>query len=215
MVQTSFDSIPCFGEVLPYTSLSHPPQIPFGDKERLKIFSPDNFCRITISIECYLIFKDLICFLFAEEDLNEVLASVLKSVDDVMLSQSVKVNQRENMMMMMVWVCKSLVLRWHEKTSDLLTKLVSLLHNEIVSKFIGDKFFILMKEYDDCLNAKMHAKMKIMHKQRLVEFILPHLVKEYKSSNDVVKCNFLKAISHLLRQLPKQILQKQISPVSV
>ena len=85
----------------------------------------------------------------------------------------------------------------------------------MVSKFIGDNFFILMKEYDDCLNVKMHAKMKIMYKQRLVEFILPHLVKEYKSSNDIVKCNFLTAISHLLRHLPKQILQKQISPVSI
>ena len=118
------------------------------------------------------------------------------------------------MMMMMIWICKSMVLRWHERTSELLTKLISLLHDEMVSKFIGDNFFILMKECDDCLNVKMHAKMKIMHKQRLVEFILPHLVEEYKASKDVVKCNFLKAISHLLRQLPKQILQKKISPVS-
>ena len=121
----------------------------------------------------------------------------------------------ENAALLFVWVSKALVLRWHTSVQDIINKLITCVRNEIIGKYVTEHLALIVQDFDDCLNAKMHCKMRLMYKQRFLESIVPMLVEGYTNAVEAVKGNFLKAISRLLQQLPKQMLQKQIFEVRV
>ena len=124
------------------------------------------------------------------------------------------VEVKERPASLLLWVSKAVILKWNDHAPVFLTKLVSLIPYESIGRYLCENMFILIKDYDDCLNAKLHSVRRIMYKQRLIDFVLPRLVKLHQKANDVTKSSISKAISCLFKQLPKQIVQKQLLPVS-
>ena len=162
-----------------------------------------------------------LCFFFhlsillVGEALKQSFDDASEYIDKILSNESISVEGRESGALLLLWISKAAVLKWHPRSPVLLTKLVSLIPNENIGRCLCENMFVLVKEYDDCLNAKMHANKKIMYKQRLVGFILPKLMELHKRGNEVTKSSISKAISCLFQQLPKQVVQKQLLPVSL
>eukprot|EP00794_Sanderia_malayensis_P008085 gene8085-8950_t len=147
------------------------------------------------------------------EKLDSILRKTLEHMQHVLTSDDVEKRERDNLGVLFLWICKAVVLRWQKSTPNIINQLLALCHNENIGKSLCENFSIIVEDFPDCLNAKMHAKVKLMYKQRFVEFVLPKLVEEYKRANENAKGRFLKAMAHLMQQLPKQVLQKKISPL--
>ncbi len=148
------------------------------------------------------------------DELDSILEETEKYIESKLDSAETTAKTLENLAMLLLWLTKAVLLRWHKVTPNMIKKVVSLCHTDCYGAILCENFSILLQDYPDVLNARMHARIKLMFKQRFVEFALPILVAEYKVATDVAKGRFLKAISKLLQELPKQVLQKKVASVS-
>ena len=154
------------------------------------------------------------CLFFLGKDLSQSLTEVCGKIDKVISDGETVINKKENASLMLLWITKSVVLRWNDQAPVLLTRILSLISVEGVGRYCCQKMYILIKDYDDCLNKKLHCKHRIMYKQRLVDFLLPKLLVMHRKGNDVTMSSIAKAISCLFQELPKQVVQKKILSVS-
>ena len=156
----------------------------------------------------------IILFSPSGEMLQHSLDGACTFVDKVLSAENISVEMKERSVTVLLWIAKAVVLRWNDHAPLFLTKLMSMIHCETIGRHICEHMYILVKEHDDCLNVKMHAKRWIMYKQRLIDFVLPKLVELHRNGNEVTKSSISKAISCIFQHLPKQIVQKQLLPVS-
>jgi len=175
-----------------------------------KVLEINDSASVEYACKCY---ASLLNKLPEGEASKQCVDNALEYIDKILSNEGISVEVRESGTLLLLWVSKAAVLKWHPCSQLLLTKLVSLIPNEKIGRYICDNMFVLVREYDDCLNAKMHASKKIMYKQRLVDFVLPKLVELHKKGNEVAKSSISKAISCLFQQLPKQVVQKQLVPL--
>uniref|UniRef100_A0AAY4CPI7 MMS19 nucleotide excision repair protein n=1 Tax=Denticeps clupeoides TaxID=299321 RepID=A0AAY4CPI7_9TELE len=101
---------------------------------------------------------------------------------------------------------KTLLLRYHPLSTSLTDKLFSLLGDSELASHAADGFYLLMSDSPDVLNRGCHANVRIMYRQR---FFAENSAKLVQSFNSAVpgkrKAAYLKALSHMVNNLPKQV----------
>ncbi|XP_029933070.1 MMS19 nucleotide excision repair protein homolog isoform X2 [Myripristis murdjan] len=106
---------------------------------------------------------------------------------------------------LLLWVAKALLLRYHPLTSALTDKLFSLLGDADLGPMAADGFSLLMSDSTDVLTRCCHADVRIMYRQRFFSENSAKLVEGFNSAPQEKKPSYLKALSHIVNKLPKQV----------
>ncbi|CAJ1080596.1 LOW QUALITY PROTEIN: MMS19 nucleotide excision repair protein homolog [Xyrichtys novacula] len=106
---------------------------------------------------------------------------------------------------LLVWVAKALLLRYHPLSTTLTDKLFSLLDNADLGPMAAESFSLLMSDTTDLLNRGCHADVRIMYRQRFFSENSAKLVQGFNAAPQEKKTNYLKALSNIVNNLPKQV----------
>ncbi|RHZ75216.1 hypothetical protein Glove_216g121 [Diversispora epigaea] len=112
-----------------------------------------------------------------------------------------------------VWLTKALVLRTHPAGYECTNYIIELFNDDTLGKKASSDGFKIIIGDSDLLNKQSFAIIKILYKQRFFDYVMPKLVQGFTESSGDAKHNYLIALSNLLRNIPKQILMSEISPV--
>ncbi|XP_056152581.1 MMS19 nucleotide excision repair protein homolog [Lampris incognitus] len=114
---------------------------------------------------------------------------------------------------LMVWVAKALLLRYHPLSAALTEKLFSLFNDPELGSLTADGFSLLMSDHSDVLNRSCHADVRIMYRQRFFTENSAKLVRGFSSAPSEMKSNYLKALSNMVNNLPKQVQISELPPL--
>ncbi|XP_041426980.1 MMS19 nucleotide excision repair protein homolog isoform X2 [Xenopus laevis] len=117
---------------------------------------------------------------------------------------------RNQAITLLVWVTKALILRYHPLSGQLTDKMIGLLSDKQLGPSVANMFSLLVSDSPDVLNKACHADVRIMFRQRFFTENVPKLVQGFNSANGDDKPNYLKALSHVLNTLPKQVLMPEL-----
>ncbi|XP_072883106.1 MMS19 nucleotide excision repair protein homolog isoform X3 [Hemitrygon akajei] len=149
----------------------------------------------------------------AGEQLDSVLKDVLKKMDCELQKNGGDCSQsasRTRIFTLLQWLTKALVLRYHPLAATLTDKLMALLTDPVLGTEAADGFSLLVSDSSDVLNKATHADVRLMYRQRFFTENVPKLVQGFHVAGKDNKSNYLKALSHVLNSLPKQVLLTEL-----
>ncbi|KAF9953728.1 hypothetical protein BGZ65_004497, partial [Modicella reniformis] len=122
--------------------------------------------------------------------------------------------EREAALTMYIWITKAMVLSMNAIGYDMAGELMSIFSVPRLGKIAADGFSLVIGEQQDVLTKETFAVIRLLYKQRFFNHCIPVLVKGFENSSDEVRHNFLVALSHVLRNVPKQVLLTELPPSS-
>ncbi|XP_056626841.1 MMS19 nucleotide excision repair protein homolog [Triplophysa dalaica] len=167
--------------------------------EELSCTSPHVFAY-TFAAKC---FAGLVNKRPAGKALDAVLERVLKRISVEL--DNVSSTQRTQAFTLLLWVSKALLLRYHPLSTVLTDKLFALLSDPELGSKVADGFCVLMSDSPDVLNRNCHADLRIMYRQRFFAENSSKLVQGFNSAEQEKKSCYLKALSHIVNNLPRQV----------
>ncbi|KAI8372565.1 Dos2-interacting transcription regulator of RNA-Pol-II-domain-containing protein [Choanephora cucurbitarum] len=143
--------------------------------------------------------------------LTEYVKSTALALEDVVTQRA---NNSGCALEVYLWITKALVLRTHPLGYELTNKVIEWCGDNSIQVQVAQGFHILIGDDEVALNKTTFAISTILYKQRFFSFCLPKLLERFQSAqDDTVKSNYLIALSHLLRNVPKQILLSELPPL--
>ncbi|KAJ7987643.1 hypothetical protein DPEC_G00328610 [Dallia pectoralis] len=139
----------------------------------------------------------------AGEALESVIDRMLKRISTELDSTASSV--RTQAFTLLLWVAKALLIRYHPLSTTLTDKLFSLLSDPELGLLAADGFSVLMSDSTDVLHRGCHADVRIMYRQRFFTENSSKLVQGFNSALPEKKSCYLKALSHILTNLPRQV----------
>ncbi|KAL2101774.1 hypothetical protein ACEWY4_003535 [Coilia grayii] len=106
---------------------------------------------------------------------------------------------------LLLWVTKGLLLRYHPLSTTLSDKLFQLLGDRSLGAVVAEGFSLLMSDSLDVLNRGCHSDVRIMYRQRFFAENNSKLVQGFNSAPPEEKAGYLKALSHIMNNLPRQV----------
>ncbi|XP_059386357.1 MMS19 nucleotide excision repair protein homolog [Carassius carassius] len=185
-------------------SLPRSVEIPEIDRLLLQLEDLSCTCPHLFSYTCAAkCFASLLNKRPAGEALDAVLERVMKRIR-VELENSSSV-QRTRALTLLLWVSKALLLRYHPLSTALTDQLFALLSDPALGSQAADGFGVLMSDSQDVLNRGCHADVRIMYRQRFFAENSAKLVEGFNSAEQEKKSCYLKALSHIVSNLPRQV----------
>ncbi|KAM9561524.1 MMS19 nucleotide excision repair protein homolog isoform 2-T2 [Salvelinus alpinus] len=139
----------------------------------------------------------------AGEALDSLIDRMLKRISTELDCASSSV--RTQAFTLLLWVAKALLLRYHPLSTALTDKLFSLLSDSELGSLAADGFSLLMSNSPDILNRGCNADIRIMYRQRFFTENSAKLVQGFNSAAQEKKSGYLKALSHIVNNLPRQV----------
>ncbi|KAI5609725.1 mMS19 nucleotide excision repair protein-like [Silurus asotus] len=164
------------------------------------IFTCTHSFSYTSAAKC---FAGLINKRAAGPALDAVLEKTLSRISATLECESSA--QRVQAFTLLIWVTKALLLRYHPLSPVLTDKLFGLLNDDQLGSQAADGFSLLMSDSPDVLNRSCHADVRIMYRQRFFTENSAKLVQGFNSAELEKRSVFLKALSHLVNNLPRQV----------
>ncbi|XP_076856911.1 MMS19 nucleotide excision repair protein homolog [Brachyhypopomus gauderio] len=185
-------------------SLPHSVDVPeidrlLGQLEELSCTSTHPF-SYTSAAKC---FAGLINKRAPGQNLDGVLEKTLRRIQGTLDDQSSA--QRVQAFTLLGWMAKALLLRYHPLSTVLTDKLFSLLSDRRLASQAADTFLLLMSDSPDVLNRSCHADVRIMYRQRFFAENSSKLVQGFNAAEPENKSVYLKALSHIVNNLPRQV----------
>ncbi|KAK3559804.1 hypothetical protein QTP86_020786 [Hemibagrus guttatus] len=185
-------------------SLSQQVVIPHIDRLLVQleelIFTCTHPFSYTSAAKC---FAGLINKRAAGQALDAVLEKTLKRINTTLDCESSA--QRVQAFILLTWVVKALLLRYHPLSVNLTDKLFCLLTDDQLGSQAADSFSLLMSNSPDVLNRSCHANVRIMYRQRFFNENSAKLVQGFNGAEQEKRSVFLKALSHIVNNLPRQV----------
>ncbi|XP_066522374.1 MMS19 nucleotide excision repair protein homolog isoform X2 [Hoplias malabaricus] len=193
-------------------SFPHNVEIPeidrlLGQLEDLSCTSTHPF-SYTSAAKC---FAGLINKRAAGQALDAALEKTLKRIRETLDCESSA--QRVQAFTLLVWVAKALLLRYHPLSTALSDKIFSLLRDPELGSRAADSLSLLMSDSSDVLNRSCHADVRIMYRQRFFTENSDKLVQGFNSAEQEKKSVYLKALSHIVNNLPRQVQLTELPPL--
>uniref|UniRef100_A0A8C5Q3D9 MMS19 nucleotide excision repair protein n=1 Tax=Leptobrachium leishanense TaxID=445787 RepID=A0A8C5Q3D9_9ANUR len=140
------------------------------------------------------------------EPLDEILQDAARRIESGLVDEP----NRIQAITLLAWVTKALILRYHPLNGQLTNRMIDLLSDRELGVSVADLFSLLVSDSADILNKACHADIRIMFRQRFFTENVPKLVQGFHSASRDDKPNYLKALSHVLNSLPKQVLMTEL-----
>ncbi|KAL7746494.1 hypothetical protein RI367_008144 [Sorochytrium milnesiophthora] len=152
---------------------------------------------------------------------SQIVACVLNKLPDSQLNATMQaipglqtlLNPDAAMSPLYFWVTKALVMRTNKVGSALVDRLIAALASPEVGLLAAEGFGVVVGDHDDILNRHSFANVKVLYKQRLFNTTLPKIVAGFQQDTSECRAHYLIALSHLLRNIPKQILMSSLAPL--
>uniref|UniRef100_A0A4W4E4T7 MMS19 nucleotide excision repair protein n=1 Tax=Electrophorus electricus TaxID=8005 RepID=A0A4W4E4T7_ELEEL len=170
-----------------------------GQLEELSCTSTHPF-SYTSAAKC---FAGLINKRAAGQTLDGVLEKTLRRISVTLDNQSSA--QRIQAFNLLVWMTKALLLRYHPLSAVLTDKVFSLMSDCLLASQAADCFELLMSDSPDVLNRSCHADVRIMYRQRFFAENSGKIVQGFNCAEQGKKSVYLKALSHIVNNLPRQV----------
>ncbi|KAF9435406.1 hypothetical protein BGZ76_006356, partial [Entomortierella beljakovae] len=123
------------------------------------------------------------------------------------------IEEREAALTAYIWITKAMVLSTNSIGYDMTGELMNFFSVPHLGKVAADGFKLVIGEQHDILTKETFAVIRLLYKQRFFNYCIPVLVKGFENSTDAVRHNFLVALSHVLANIPKQILLTELPPL--
>ncbi|KAF9936405.1 hypothetical protein BGZ67_002401 [Mortierella alpina] len=123
------------------------------------------------------------------------------------------VEAREAALIVYTWIAKAMVLSTNAIGYDMTGELMSIFSVPRLGRIAADGFSLVIGEQQDVLTKENFAVLRLLYKQRFFNHCIPVLVRGFENSSHEVRHNFLIALSHVLRNIPKQILLTELPPL--
>ncbi|KAG0348406.1 hypothetical protein BG004_005247 [Podila humilis] len=143
---------------------------------------------------------------FIGQDLIPKLQSVIRQ-------ENASYESRESALILYTWITKAMVLSTNVIGYDMTGELMNMFAVPRLGKIAADGFNLVIGEQRDVLTKETFAVLRLLYKQRFFNYCIPVLVKGFESSTLEVRHNFLVALSHVLRNIPKQVLLTELPPL--
>lgn len=114
----------------------------------------------------------------------------------------------ENSIRTTFWISKSLVLRLAQ-TEKVLDRLLALLSIPNQGLHCARGFGLLLAP-DEVLSKENGAQIRLLAKQRVFNFCVPKIAKDFRAADTSLKPNYLIALSGILKYMPTDILMTEI-----
>jgi DNA repair/transcription protein MET18/MMS19 len=111
----------------------------------------------------------------------------------------------------LLWICRGLVVRSHPLGHSTVVKLLHLAKDQAIAEALGEHFGILLQDTQDILSGECRAIIRLMYKQQFFLQVLPVIVDLLQSAPEDMKSFCFRALSHLFRHVPKQVLLGELS----
>uniref|UniRef100_A0A8D0CK41 MMS19 nucleotide excision repair protein n=1 Tax=Scleropages formosus TaxID=113540 RepID=A0A8D0CK41_SCLFO len=170
-----------------------------SELEELSCTSTHPF-SFTLAAKC---FAGLINKRSAGQALDLVLERTIKRITSELDCMSSSL--RTQALTLLLWVAKALLIRYHPLATTLTDKIFSLLMDPELAPLAADGFSLLMSDSVDVLNRACHADFRIMYRQRFFTENSAKLVEGFNSAEKEMKSGYLKALSHIVNNLPRQV----------
>ncbi|KAG0233463.1 hypothetical protein BGW42_007420 [Actinomortierella wolfii] len=143
-----------------------------------------------------------------------ITGKLIPRLHGIIQDNSATYEEREAALIIYSWMAKALVLSVNTIGYDMMGELMKLFAVPRLGRVAADGFRIVIGEQKDILTKETFAVRRLLYKQRFFNYCTPVLVKGFESSaqNDI-RHNFLVALSHVLRNIPKQILLTELPPL--
>ncbi|KAI8092187.1 Dos2-interacting transcription regulator of RNA-Pol-II-domain-containing protein [Gilbertella persicaria] len=143
--------------------------------------------------------------------LTEYVKSTALVLEDVITQ---KTDNSKHALEVYLWITKALVLCTHPLGYELTNKLIEWCGDNTAGLQAPQGFHVVIGEDELALTKTTFAITTILYKQRFFSFCLPKLLEGFRSTqDDTIKPNYLIALSHVLRNVPKQILLSELPPL--
>ncbi|KAH7056582.1 Dos2-interacting transcription regulator of RNA-Pol-II-domain-containing protein [Linnemannia elongata] len=139
--------------------------------------------------------------------------TLIPELHNIMRQEQTAFETREAALIMYTWITKAMVLSTSAIGYDMTGELMSIFSVPRLGKLAADGFNLVIGEQRDVLTKESFAVLRLLYKQRFFNHCVPVLVKGFESSANEVRHNFLIALSHVLRNIPKQVLLTELPPL--
>ncbi|KAF8982331.1 hypothetical protein BGZ46_001445 [Entomortierella lignicola] len=127
--------------------------------------------------------------------------------------EQASIEEREAALVVYIWIAKAMVLSTSSIGYDMTGELMNIFSAPRLGKIAANGFSLVIGEQQDVLTKETFAVIRLLYKQRFFNYCIPVLVKGFESSADEVRHNFLVALSHVLGNIPKQVLLTELPPL--
>ncbi|KAI9681177.1 MAG: hypothetical protein M1817_002459 [Caeruleum heppii] len=117
--------------------------------------------------------------------------------------------REDNSLRIHLWITKALVLRTDPYAERLLDVLLENLSSATNGQSTSQVFTILLAP-DEFLSKENYAVIRLLHKQRLFDYVVPKLAEGFRSSPPSTKSNYLTALAGILRWVPSTVLMPHL-----
>jgi len=185
---------------LAYTGTESSRQSFLEELIRLNLAETIPVIRLSISRQLALIVNK---FLQAEDVL--ISAGTLWNSSISMLEAE---KYSESAIRVLFWIAKGLLLRL-ANTSEVLDRLLSLLSN-LTCGLPSARGFNLLLGPDEILSKENGATIRLLARQKVFNFSIPRIVKDFRQAEASLKPNYLIALSGILKYTPTEVLMPEI-----
>ncbi|XP_067037088.1 MMS19 nucleotide excision repair protein homolog isoform X2 [Acropora muricata] len=141
---------------------------------------------------------------------GDELTSTLNELSSRIWQNSDKEGSRKRATKTWLWLTKAVVIRSHALAPKFIEMVLSLMKDREVGRLAADGFYIIVADFDEVMNVKMHANCRMMYRQRLFMEVSQKLIEGFNSAQPEFKHHHLCALSHLLSWIPKQVLLSEV-----
>ncbi|XP_073239400.1 MMS19 nucleotide excision repair protein homolog isoform X2 [Porites lutea] len=141
---------------------------------------------------------------------GDQLTTILNNLINRIWQISDKESSKKRATITWLWLTKAVVVRSHPLAPQFIEKVLSLLTDKDVGRLAADGFYVIMADYEEVMNVKMHVNYRMMYRQRLFMETAPKLIQGFHSADAEFKHHYLCALSHLLQWIPKQVLLSEV-----
>ncbi|KAI9137437.1 Dos2-interacting transcription regulator of RNA-Pol-II-domain-containing protein, partial [Paraphysoderma sedebokerense] len=132
-----------------------------------------------------------------------------------LFSSSSNPSSRKNSLTVYLWVTKALAIRSHPFGFEMIKNIIGLFKDGVMAKDAANGFAVIVGDEEEWLSKKGFAIVKLLYKQRLFSYCLPLLTEGFNTSDEESRNAYLIALSHLLKNIPKQVLLSALPPVGI
>ncbi|KAJ3050197.1 mms19 nucleotide excision repair [Rhizophlyctis rosea] len=148
----------------------------------------------------------------SDGDISAFIESILlPNFKPELFSEEAPLERRRHLLVFYIWIIKALILRAHNAGYALSLDVIHLLAHTGLGRDAGHGFGIIVADLEDgTLTKEAFAVTRLLYKQRFFNYCLPLLVDGFHAAAPELKQYYLLALSHLLRNIPQQILLNEI-----
>ncbi|KAG0210627.1 hypothetical protein BGX28_009152 [Mortierella sp. GBA30] len=139
--------------------------------------------------------------------------TLIPELHSIIRQEQTSFEAREAALIVYIWITKAMVLSTNPIGYDMTGELMNIFSVLQLGKIAADGFSLVIGEQRDVLTKETFAVLRLLYKQRFFNHCIPVLVKGFENSSNEVRHNFLIALSHVLRNIPKQVLLTELPPL--